>query len=81
MTEIRRSLTQAKGFGFEAYEMIAEGGEGRFPWMSLDGIVGAAWIPSDGYIDPYALTMAFVKGCARRRRHDPRRRARHGLRD
>ncbi len=62
MTEIRRSLTQAQGFGFEAYEISSKEAQDRFPWMSLDGIVGAAWIPSDGYIDPYALTMAFVKG-------------------
>ena len=62
MTEIRRSLTQAQGFGFEAYEISAQEAQDKFPWMSLDGIVGAAWIPSDGYIDPYALTMAFVKG-------------------
>ena len=62
MTEIRRSLTQAQGFGFEAYEISAQDAQDKFPWMSLDGIVGAAWIPSDGYIDPYALTMAFVKG-------------------
>jgi 4-methylaminobutanoate oxidase (formaldehyde-forming) len=62
MTEIRRSLTQAQGFGFEAYEISAKEAQDKFPWMSMDGIVGAAWIPSDGYIDPYALTMAFVKG-------------------
>jgi 4-methylaminobutanoate oxidase (formaldehyde-forming) len=26
-----------------------------------DGVVGAAWIPSDGYIDPYSLTQAYAK--------------------
>jgi 4-methylaminobutanoate oxidase (formaldehyde-forming) len=62
MTEIRRSLTQAQGFGFDAFEVSPQVAQERFPWMSLDGIVGAAWIPSDGYIDPYSLTMAFAKG-------------------
>lgn len=62
MTEIRRSLTQAQGFGFEAYEISAKEAQDRFPWMSLDDVAGAAWIPTDGYIDPYALTMAFAKG-------------------
>ena len=42
MTEIRRSLSQAQGFGFEAYEISAQEAQGRFPWMSLDGVVGAA---------------------------------------
>jgi glycine cleavage system aminomethyltransferase T/glycine/D-amino acid oxidase-like deaminating enzyme len=61
LAEIRRSLTQAKGFGFEAYEVSAEEAKARFPWMTTDGVVGAAWIPSDGYIDPYSLTMAYAK--------------------
>ncbi|WP_027136163.1 GcvT family protein [Geminicoccus roseus] len=60
MAEIRRSLTQAKGFGFEAYEISAEEARQRFPFMTTDGVVGAAWIPSDGYIDPYGLTQAFA---------------------
>jgi len=61
LAEIRRSLTQAKGFGFEAHEISATEAQGRFPWMTTDGVVGAAWIPSDGYIDPYALTQAYAK--------------------
>jgi len=61
LAEIRRSLTQAKGFGFEAHEVGAEEAKRRFPWMTTDGVVGAAWIPSDGYIDPYSLTMAYAK--------------------
>src|SRR5678816_3977432 len=32
LAEIRRSLTQAKGFGFEAYEISAEEAKQRFPW-------------------------------------------------
>jgi 4-methylaminobutanoate oxidase (formaldehyde-forming) len=61
LAEIRRSLTQAKGFGFEAYEISAEEAQARFPWMTVEGVVGAAWIPSDGYIDPYSLTQAYAK--------------------
>ena len=61
LAEIRRSLTQAKGFGFEAHEVSAEEAKRRFPWMTTEGVVGAAWIPSDGYIDPYSLTMAYAK--------------------
>jgi len=61
LAEIRRSLTQAKGFGFEAHEISPAEAQERFPWMTLDGVVGAAWIPSDGYVDPYALTQAYAK--------------------
>ncbi len=31
MTEIRRSLTQAQGFGFEAYEITAQEAQDKFP--------------------------------------------------
>ncbi len=61
LAEIRRSLTQAKGFGFEAHEVSTAEAKARFPWMTTEGVVGAAWIPSDGYIDPYSLTMAYAK--------------------
>ncbi|HWL68392.1 MAG TPA: FAD-dependent oxidoreductase [Geminicoccus sp.] len=60
MAEIRRSLTQAKGFGFEAHEISAAEAKARFPFMTTEGVVGAAWISSDGYIDPYGLTQAFA---------------------
>ena len=33
----------------------------RFPYITTDGIEGAAFIPGDGYIDPYSLTMAYAK--------------------
>lgn len=61
LAEIRRSLTQAKGFGFEAHEISAIEAQGHFPWMTTEGVVGAAWIASDGYIDPYALTQAYAR--------------------
>lgn len=61
LAEVRRSLTQAKGFGFDAHEISAAEAKSRFPWMTTDGVVGAAWIPSDGYIDPYSLTQAYAK--------------------
>lgn len=62
MAEIRRSLGQAKSFGFEAHEISPHEARERFPYMSVSDVVGAAWIPSDGYIDPYSLTQAFAKG-------------------
>ena len=33
-----------------------------YPYITTDGIEGAAYIPGDGYIDPYSLTMAYAKG-------------------
>src|SRR3954463_1106192 len=38
LAEIRRSLTQAKGFGFEAHEVTAKEAKQRFPWMTTEGV-------------------------------------------
>jgi 4-methylaminobutanoate oxidase (formaldehyde-forming) len=61
-SEIRRSMTQAKSFGVECHALSAEEAKARFPYIVTDGIEGAAFIPGDGYIDPYSLTMAYAKG-------------------
>ena len=61
-SEIKRTLTQAKSFGFQAEQLSAEEARELFPYMTTDGVVGAAFIASDGYVDPYALTQAYAKG-------------------
>ncbi len=60
-SEIRRSMTQAKSFGVECYDLGPEEAKARFPFIDPTGIEGAAFIPGDGYIDPYALTHAYAK--------------------
>src|SRR4030067_1652376 len=37
-----------------------------FPIMSLDGVVGAAYTPNDGMIDPTGLTNALAAGAKNR---------------
>lgn len=32
------------------------------PLLSLDGVLGAAWIPTDGYVDPSGVTQALATG-------------------
>ncbi len=61
-SEIRRSMTQAKSFGVECYSLDADEAHKHFPYIVKNGIEGAAFIPGDGYIDPYSLTMAYAKG-------------------
>ena len=60
-SEIRRSMTQAKSFGVECDALSADEAKSMFPYIETKGIEGAAYIPGDGYIDPYALTHAFAK--------------------
>jgi 4-methylaminobutanoate oxidase (formaldehyde-forming) len=61
-SEIRRALTQAKSFGFEAHILSPREAQDLFPYMTTEGVVGAAFMPSDGYVDPYTLTQAYAKG-------------------
>ena len=37
-----------------------------FPPMTTDGVLGAAFLPSDGYVDPSQLTLALAKGARQR---------------
>ena len=36
-----------------------------FPLMSTDGVLGGAFIPTDGYLDPSQLTHALADGARR----------------
>jgi len=60
--ELRRLATAAKSFGFEAHLISPAEAAGLFPLLSLDGIRGATWVPSDGYADPSQLTHSFAAG-------------------
>jgi 4-methylaminobutanoate oxidase (formaldehyde-forming) len=60
--EFRRAATAARGFGFEMVLLTPDEAKRRYPLMSTDGIVGAAFIADDGYVDPYSLTQSFAKG-------------------
>ncbi len=60
--EIKRAATTAKSFDFELHLATADEARALFPLMATDGVVGAAWIPSDGYIDPSSLTQALARG-------------------
>ncbi|MGI9482142.1 MAG: GcvT family protein [Hyphomicrobiales bacterium] len=60
-SEIRRSMTQARSFGFECHDVSIAEAKNMFPFIETEGLVGATFIPSDGYIDPYSLTQAYAK--------------------
>ena len=60
MEELRRQAGWAKTFGLPLELISAEEAKERFPLMSADGVLGAAWLPTDGYIDPSQLTYALA---------------------
>ncbi len=59
-SEIRRMATTARSFDFELHLMSASEARQRFPFMTTDGVEGAAFVPTDGYIDPSSLTQALA---------------------
>jgi 4-methylaminobutanoate oxidase (formaldehyde-forming) len=66
MEELARQAGWAKTFGLPLELISAEEAQRLFPPMSTDGVLGAAYLPTDGYIDPSQLTFALVEGARRR---------------
>src|SRR5665213_2007962 len=66
MEELQRQSGWAKTFGLPLELVSAQEAQRMFPPMSTDGVLGAAFLPTDGYIDPSQLTFALVEGARRR---------------
>ena len=66
MEELARQAGWAKTFGLPLELISAEEAQKLFPPMSTDGVLGAAYLPTDGYIDPSQLTFALAEGARRR---------------
>jgi glycine cleavage system T protein len=66
MEEISRQAGWAKTFGLPL-ELVSPGeAQALFPPLDLDGVLGAAYLPTDGYVDPSQLTLALAEGARRR---------------
>jgi glycine cleavage system aminomethyltransferase T/glycine/D-amino acid oxidase-like deaminating enzyme len=66
MEELTRQAAWAKTFGLPLELISAEEAQRMFPPMTTDGVLGAAFLPTDGYIDPSQLTFALIEGARRR---------------
>jgi glycine cleavage system aminomethyltransferase T/glycine/D-amino acid oxidase-like deaminating enzyme len=66
MQELRRQAGWAKTFGLPLDLISAQEAAALFPAMSVDGVLGAAYLPTDGYVDPSELTYALVAGARSR---------------
>jgi glycine/D-amino acid oxidase-like deaminating enzyme len=60
--ELRGHVRVATTAGLDAYLVSAAEARDLFPLLSTDGLIGAAWVPSDGYADPSQLTHSFAAG-------------------
>src|SRR6059058_785280 len=66
MEELARQAGWAKTFGLPLELVSADDAQRLFPPLSTDGVLGAAYLPTDGYIDPSQLTQALAEGARRR---------------
>ncbi|TGD89657.1 FAD-dependent oxidoreductase [Mycolicibacterium sp. CH28] len=60
--ELQRVYTQGKSFGFDIHLVSPAEAAEIFPLLNTDGVYGATWTPSDGYVDPNQLTHSFATG-------------------
>ena len=66
MEEIARQAGWAKTFGLPLELVSPREAQELFPPMTTDGVLGAAYLPTDGYVDPSQLTYALAEGGRRR---------------
>ena len=78
MEEIARQAGWAKTFGLPLELISPAEAQALFPPMSTDGVLGAAYLPTDGYIDPSQLTFALAEGARRRGAEVEHEHAGHG---
>ncbi len=60
--ELLKSHSAARAVGFDMQMLTPSEARDLYPLMEVGDLVGAAFIPEDGHVDPYSLTQAYAKG-------------------
>ena len=60
--EVKRQATTAKSFGLEMHLLSPLEAQDLWPLMTIDDLVGAAFLPTDGQASPSDITMALARG-------------------
>lgn len=62
LLEAKRLATMARSFDLEMSIITAQEAKALFPYIDATGLEGAAFIPSDGHVDPASLCQAIAAG-------------------
>src|SRR5262247_99647 len=62
MTEIKRQATTAHSFGLEMELLSPQEAQKLWPVMDISDVVGAAFLPTDGQVNPADIAQALAKG-------------------
>ena len=60
LTELRRSVSRAKGIGLDVELLSPEDAVRIMPAATTESLYGAVWVPEDGFLDPHAATYALA---------------------
>ena len=63
--ELKRQVGWAKTFGLPLEEISAERARELFPLMSTEHVLGATYLPTDGYLDPSLLCISMANEARR----------------
>lgn len=66
MQDLQRIVGMARSFGMPIELLSPQEAHKLFPLMNIDGVLGAAFTPTDGVIDPTLLTNALAAGAKSR---------------
>jgi sarcosine dehydrogenase len=63
--ELEEHVTNARKWGLEVELLTPQAATARVPFLDTAGVKAAAWIPGDGYVEPYTLAMAIARAARR----------------
>jgi len=61
-TEVKRQATTANSFGLDMQLLTPGEAQELWPLMTVDDVVGAAFLPTDGQANPSDITLSLAKG-------------------
>jgi 4-methylaminobutanoate oxidase (formaldehyde-forming) len=66
VAELDEHVTRARAWGLDVEVLSPRAAQARVPFLDTAGVKAAAWIPGDGYVEPYTLTMAIARAARAR---------------
>tara|TARA_R110002095_G_scaffold212157_1_gene201008 strand:- start:5926 stop:8376 length:2451 start_codon:yes stop_codon:yes gene_type:complete len=60
--EVKRQATTAQSFGLEMQLLSPSEAQALWPVMTVDDVIGGAYLPTDGQANPSDITQALAKG-------------------
>jgi 4-methylaminobutanoate oxidase (formaldehyde-forming) len=63
--ELEEHVTNARAWGLDVELLTPKAATARVPFLDVTGVKAAAWIPGDGYVEPYTLAMTIARAARR----------------